>query len=175
MREERLHRGRLIQQGVGESDESYQERLRAAVKGADKMREGIHGEDPETGEEIRLDEPKPAASTDPGKVLEELQAQIAERNLPEAEVERLVKEPEAFLAGRLGGSRLDAQTIVATVAGLYFLTLHKRAVEGEAFTEARVKQALIEARTRTLEALATYVQSSGPDYALKVAELVSKD
>ncbi|HLP40146.1 MAG TPA: hypothetical protein VK465_01455 [Fibrobacteria bacterium] len=109
----------------------------------------------------------------PAQVLEELQAQLAERNLPEEQVETLLKDPVAYLSAKVGQD--EARNMVATVASLYFLTLHKRAVEGEAFTEARLRQALIEARTRTLEALATHVQSAELNQVFKVAELVSKD
>lgn len=109
----------------------------------------------------------------PAEVLEELQTQLAERNLPEAEVERLLENPLAFLRDRTGTGHAEA--IIATVAKLYFATLHRKAVDGEAFTEGRLKQALIEARIRTLEALAQGVQHMGPEYVLKVAELVSKD
>lgn len=111
----------------------------------------------------------------PAQVLEELQAQLAERNLTELELEELLADPRTFLVRWRSLTDVEASEVVATVARLYFATLHRKAVDGEAFTEARLKQALIEARIRTLESLATHVQSGGPDLALKIAELVSKD
>jgi hypothetical protein len=127
------------------------------------------------GEEIRLSDPRPAQPTTPTQVLEELQAQLAERNLPAAEVEELIENPEVYLMRRTGDA-YAAQQIVQAVASLYFKTLHLKATEGEAFTKARLERAMVEAQTRTLEAIANAVQSC-PDLnlILRTAEMLTKD
>lgn len=155
MKEEKLQPGRLIQQGVGESDEAFQARLQAAAN-----------------EEIRLERP---ASKSPLQVLEELQAQLAEKNLSEEDLKTLMDDPRTFLETRRGLTFGESQAITETVAKLYFRTLHMKAVEGEAFTKARLEEAMIQAQTRTLEAIAGTVQGC-PDLnlILRVAQELTK-
>jgi hypothetical protein len=117
-----------------------------------------------------------AGPMSPAQVLEELQALLADGNLPESQVETLTTEPAAYMVTRYGLTPEQATGVVATVARLYFSTLHKRATEGEAFTQARLGRTMVEAQTRTLEAIAGAVQTcTDLNLILRVAQELTKD
>lgn len=128
----------------------------------------------ETDPDLQFAEPERPKS--PAQVLEELQAQLAEGNLSEGEVEHITRDISGYLMEKRGLSEMQAFDIIATVAKLYFATLHKKATEGEAFTEARLGRTMVEAQTRTLEAIASAVQTCNDlPLILRVAQELTKD
>jgi hypothetical protein len=161
MREEQMRPGPLMQQCVGESDASFEKRAEEAMRDAMEF-------------SATPDQCIPPPDTAEA-LLELARTLIKDNLLTPAQLSVLQESPSDFLRSLVADPlSAEAFNMVAEIkdalAKGYFQSLLAKAVEGEKYDEARLKQALLKARLKAVEKLEGFLESAHSLEAIRIAE-----